>query len=70
MYGIKELNTYFESIKEKEQPSEVITELQQAMAAMGQAIEQLAVLQAQQSITEEVKPEVEEVQEEVEEKEL
>lgn len=68
MYGIKELNTYFEKLAEKEEPAEVITELQQAMGAMAKAIEQMAVLQANKEI---VKPEVtEEVTEEVEEKEL
>ena len=68
MYGIKELNTYFEKLAEKEEPAEVITELQQAMGAMVKAIEQMAVLQANKEI---VKPEVtEEVTEEVEEKEL
>jgi len=69
MYGIKELNTYFEKLAEKEEPAEVITELQQAMGAMAKAIEQMAVLQANKEI---VKPEVTEevTEEEVEEKEL
>ena len=68
MYGIKELNNYFEMLAKKEEPAEVITELQQAMGAMAKAIEQMAVLQANKEI---VKPEeVTEEVTEVEEKEL
>ena len=67
MVGIKELNNYFEKLAEKEEPAEVITELQQAMGAMAKAIEQMAILQANR---EELK--TEEITEvtEVEEKEL
>ena len=67
MVGIKELNNYFEKLAEKEEPAEVITELQQAMGAMAKAIEQKAILQANR---EELK--TEEITEvtEVEEKEL
>lgn len=68
MVGIKELNTYFEQLAAKEEPAEVITELQQAMGAMAKAIEQMAILQANK---EELKAEdVTEEVTEVEEKEL
>lgn len=62
MVGIKELNTYFEKLAEKEEPAEVITELQQAMGAMAKAIEQMAILQVNKEPTEEV-TEVTEVEE-------
>lgn len=65
MVGIKELNTYFEKLAEKEEPAEVITELQQAMGAMAKAIEQMAILQAnrEELKTEDVTEEVTEVEE-------
>lgn len=65
MVGIKELNNYFEKLAEKEEPAEVITELQQAMGAMAKAIEQMAILQAnrEELKTEDVTEEVTEVEE-------